>query len=84
MPPVNVELRSRCDLDQVWSSFSEQERLRTDATLARIGDSAGTLLDVGAGVGRLTPRVPAAAPYTLTLDFSRAALARATDLAMRL
>lgn len=83
MPRASTDSHNRFDLDEVWDSFSDNERLRVEAILERVDVSASSLLDVGAGDGRLTRRLVEAAPHTVALDFSRASLRRAADLRLR-
>ena len=83
MALATIHSHKRFDLDEVWDSFSDTERLRVEATLARVDVSASGILDVGAGDGRLTRRLAEATPHTVALDFSRASLARAADLRLR-
>jgi ubiquinone/menaquinone biosynthesis C-methylase UbiE len=80
---ATTDSHNRFDLDEVWDSFSDNERLRVEATVARVDVDAGSLLDVGAGDGRLTRRLVEATPHTVALDFSRASLGRAADLRLR-
>jgi SAM-dependent methyltransferase len=83
MPSKPEDSHNRFDLDRVWDSFSDRERLRVEATLELVGADISRLLDVGAGDGRLTRCVASRTEHAVALDFSRSALTRATELKMR-